>query len=386
MESKNIGLNLIAIGAVLAGFFLFVMYWKVVFNFPLSKQDRISHVSFSPDGKKLLFDRRKGDGIVRLHVYDIATGELGTYQEREGEKWIMGRYSCNGKHIVFVLMPVLCSFTGCVNDPANMQIAVMDTDGKNLRVITNTPGPKIFPSFSYSGEKIIFAKAGRIRTEGKTPYADYDFFEVDVETSKEVRLTNFKFFIVSPPSYFPDEKTFIFSAESPHNVPSLAENGEIILRESKDFYSDKEAYKAYQRKYWKHEIYKLHAGQLELEPYVLHGKEQPDEKFEPFLLLGKKQPSHPLLTPDGKHLFFHAPTYKPDGTGGRDEFFRYVPDGKHQRVSNLNFATSSSAVSPDGKLLVSVSPGDHIRHIEICQVQNSKCHELFLPVKAVIIN
>ena len=88
-------------------------------------------------------------------------------------------------------------------DPANWQIAIMDPDGKNVKKITNTPGLKIYPSFSHSGRKIIFARADVIRESGHTPAADYDVYEVDVETGRETRLTQFRF--------FRDVKTILFS-------------------------------------------------------------------------------------------------------------------------------------------------------------------------------
>jgi Tol biopolymer transport system component len=360
MESKNIRKNLNAIGAVLVGFFVFVMFLEFIFDSARSKFDRINHISFSPDGKNLLFDRSKGDRRLRLHVYDFATGELSAYQSPDGEYWSMGRYSRDGKRIVFVIMPLLCSFTGFKSDPVNMQIAIMDPDGRNVRVITSTPGVKIFPSFSHTGKKIIFAKAGRIMTEGRTPAADYDFFEVDVETGKETRLTNFKFFMVSPPSYLPDDKTFIFSAYGPSELVNIGMS-----------LTDRSKYEYLHAKYDRDNIYRLRAGQQELEPYVVPGKEQPRE---------------PLVTPDGEKLFFHGQAYKPDGKGDRDQFFRYATDGKHQRVSNLKFGIWSSAVSPDGKLLASVGGGTEIRRIEICQVQDGSCQELFLPGQAAIIN
>ena len=48
------------------------------------------------------------------------------------------------------------------------------------------------------------------RRGGRTPVADYDVYEVDVETGRETRLTQFKFYQISNPYYFPDDKTFIF--------------------------------------------------------------------------------------------------------------------------------------------------------------------------------
>jgi len=69
------------------------------------KQDIIREISFSPDGKKIIFDRRNAGSASMIHVYDLSTGELSAYQSPEGEKWGDARYSFDGKHIVFIVMP-----------------------------------------------------------------------------------------------------------------------------------------------------------------------------------------------------------------------------------------------------------------------------------------
>ena len=153
------------------------------------KKDFIRSISFSPDGKKLLFSRIKTGELHRIQVYTMETGDLAVYQPPEGERWIQARYSFDGKRIVFIAMPLI----ECKEDLDNAQVAIMDVDGKNVRKITNTPGLKIYPSFSHTGKKIIFARPAVIRKSGRTPAGDYDVYEVDVVTGRETRLTYFKF-------------------------------------------------------------------------------------------------------------------------------------------------------------------------------------------------
>ena len=52
------------------------------------KQDFISEISFSPDGKKILFSRRNGGRPYMLHVYDLTTAELSAYQSPKEETWM----------------------------------------------------------------------------------------------------------------------------------------------------------------------------------------------------------------------------------------------------------------------------------------------------------
>jgi Tol biopolymer transport system component len=49
-----------------------------------------------------------------------------------------------------------------------MQIAVMDSYGKNIKKITTGSGAKLYPTFSRSGKN---TRAPYMRKEGKTPAA-----------------------------------------------------------------------------------------------------------------------------------------------------------------------------------------------------------------------
>lgn len=83
----------------------------------------------------------------------------------------MGKYSYDGKRIVFSVFPIKSNDD---LDLGNMQIAVMDTDGKNYKKVTTGAGAKVYPTFSHDGKKILYACAAYIRKKGKTPAADYD--------------------------------------------------------------------------------------------------------------------------------------------------------------------------------------------------------------------
>lgn len=221
-------------------------------------RDSIRCISFSPDGKKILFDRKKNNKPYIIYKYDTETGELSAYQSPAGERWGQARYSYDGKRIVFMEMPLI----GNNEDPANWQIAVMDSDGKNVRKISNTVGFKIYPSFSHNGKKIIFARADKIRKRGATPAGDYDVYDVDVETGQETRLTYFKFFQISGPYYFPDDKTFIFWGESPFSYPAIpgSDRNPAIM---------KEINKELQAKYKYNSIYVMQGHEKKLVPCLV---------------------------------------------------------------------------------------------------------------------
>jgi len=282
-------------------------------------KDTINHLSFSPDGKKLLFDRcREGD--CQVQVYDLAMEELSTYKSPPGERWTMARYSYDGTKIVFSAIPMGRTYLGL----SDMQIAIMDLDGKNVRKITTGPGAKIYPVFSHSGTKVLYARAGYMRKSGKTPAADYDAWEVDLATGKEKRLTFYSFFNMSNLTYFPDDKRFLCWGFAPMTLPGIPEN-------------DREAYEK-EIKGWKYganNIFALREGMTEAEPpYVVVGYEY------------GRLSQRPLLSKDGTRLLFES-----EGT-----FYLYSPDGNHRRIGGGGSVTSA-AISSDGEYLGYIGAG-----------------------------
>ena len=331
------------------------------------KKDVIREISFSPDGKKLIFDRSNIGRASMIHVYDLMTGELSAYQSPEGEKWIHARYSFDGKSIVFIAMPLI----GQKEDPANWQIAVMDPDGKNVRKITNTTGLKIFPSFSHTGRKIIFARADVIRKKGsRTPAADYDVYEVDVKTGRETRLTHFRFFQMSRPFYFPDDKTFVFWGEFPRAYPAIPDsdgNSAIMDKVRKEL----------EAKYQRNSIYVMQANEKELKPYLVMPDYQ--KKFKMYVA-GSETSRLPSLSADGSVLVFVSLGYKPDGSADWEQLYQYSADGNHRRITHLP-ATSlwNQAVSPNGELLAVVYGEQTINNIVLYQVKDGTSKEISLP-------
>ena len=330
------------------------------------KSDVIRNISFSPDGKKLLFNRRSVGEEYRTHVYNLETGELAAYQSPKEERWLQARYSFDGKLIVFIAMPLIEH----KEDLDNAQVAIMDVDGKNVRKITNTPGLKIYPSFSHSGRKIIFARADVIRKSGRTPAADYDVYEVDVETGRETRLTYFKFFSISELYYFPDDKTFVFWGDYPLAYPAIPES-------NKDIGVMQNIREELKSKYKKNSIYVMQANAKELKPYLVMPEYQ--KRFKHYVA-DSEHSRQPSLSGDGSVLIFAAQGYKPDGSANWDQLYKYSADGNHRCITNLYKATIiSQAVSPDGKLVAIVYGEMTKNKIVVCHVKDGKSREITLP-------
>ena len=343
-------------------FFACFMAFTGCANADKGKHDVIREISFSPDGKKLIFDRRNAGRPGMIHIYDLTTGELSAYQPPKDERWFHARYSFDGKCIVFIV--------SSEEDPLNPQIAIMDPDGKNVRKITNTTGLKFSPSFSHTGRKIIFARPDVIRKSGRTSAADYDVYEVDVETGRETRLTYFKFFGMSKPYYFPDDKTFVFWGESPFAYPAIPNSDRNVA-------VMKKINKELESKYKKNSIYVMQANEKELKPYLVMPEYQ--KKFKDYVAISESS-SRPSLSADGAVLIFMSTGYKPDGSADWDQLYRYSADGNHRQITHLYKSTIwSQSVSSNGELVAIVYGEMTKNKIVLCQVKDGTSREVTLP-------
>ena len=316
------------------------------------EDDSISNLSFSHDGKKVVFDRCRDDGC-QIQVYDLATGELAAYQSPKNERWTMGRYAYDGKRIAFSIIPVksgkspLSFLAEDVLDLGNMQIAVMDADGKNFRKVTSGPGAKLYPVFSHNGKKILYTCAAYIRESGGTPAANYDAWEVDLETGRQTRLTFHEYFYMGYLSYYPDDERFIYYGSRP------------LVSEGMRFNYMNE--------------YAFGTKMVELERQgkgihgvvVMKGKELIPHAYD----FGEKvRAEKPLLNKDGSILL-----YEKSVSAGK--FYLYSPDGNHRLVGQGG-SVDSAAISPDGELF-GVSLGVAIDTFMV--KDGNRKHILYLP-------
>jgi len=288
-------------------------------------RDEIDHLSFSHDGKKVLFDRCRNEDC-QIQVYDLETGELSAYQSPPNERWTMARQSYDGKKTVFSIIPAGDKYL----DLTQMQIAVMDVDGKNFKKLTSSPFPKIYPTFSHSGKKVLYVKASRIRKQGRTPASDYDAWEVDIETGKEIRLTHFEYLSMNSVCYFPDDETFLYKADGPFAFPGL----EFPKDSEGRFIDIKAALAMIGEEQMKRKIY------LSGVRVMKKGDVFPQSLYK---FGGSIHPIRPLLSKDGTKLFFEQ-------AASAGKLYLYSQDGNHRFVSHPG-TYKSAAISPDGDYL-----------------------------------
>lgn len=55
-------------------------------NLKRSQIENIRNISFSPDGKRIIFDRVQKNKVM-INMYDLETGELSAYEVPQGEQW-----------------------------------------------------------------------------------------------------------------------------------------------------------------------------------------------------------------------------------------------------------------------------------------------------------
>ena len=292
------------------------------------EEDTISNLSFSHDGKKVVFDRCQNEGC-QIQIYDLETGELAAYQSPQNERWTMGKYSYDGKRIAFSVFPIKSNND---LDLGNMQIAVMDAGGKNYKKVTTGAGAKLYPTFSHDGKKILYACAARIRESGKTPAADYDAWEVNLETGEQTRLTFFEYFYMGSLTYFPDDERFIYYGE----LPSVFEGVRSYPNETA----------------FKQKMIELAKKGMDIHGVVvMKGKEMIPEIYS----FGDKViPEKPLLSKDGSMLIFEKAV-------SAGKFYLYSPDGNHRLVVHAG-PSVSAAVSLDGGLFAIIAASSATIH------------------------
>lgn len=325
--------------------FIFIIFMTSIGGcFAMYKEeDSIKELSFSHDGKKVVFDRCRDEGC-QIQVYNLETGELAAYQSPHNERWTMGKYSYDGKRITFSVFPIKPNDD---LDLGNMQIAVMDADGKNYKKVTNGPGAKLYPAFAHNGKKILYACAARIREKGGTPAVDYDAWEVNLETGEQTRLTFFEYFYMGYLTYFPDDERFIYYGDRPGIYEGLRS------------YPDVNAFGA-------------KMVELESQGRGIHGvvvMKGKDLIPGVYNFGAKVRAEKPLLSKDGSMLIFEKSV-------SAGKFFLYSPDGNHKLVGEGG-SVSSAATSPDEGLLAFIAVSETM---DISTVQDGKTKlSLYLP-------
>jgi Tol biopolymer transport system component len=192
---------------------------------------------FRPDGKKILFASSHLDPEARKKQ----TAEYKEREEQQGKrrpyKWDFdpwmdiweanpdgtelrrltdckgyaaeGSYSADGRQIVF-----------CSQRDGNLELYIMDTDGKNARQLTHAPGCyNGGPFFSPDGKRVIF------RSDRKKP--DYlQLYVINADGTGERPLTDDPDWVQWGPYWYKDGRHIIY-AGADHSNPTVRPNYDL---------------------------------------------------------------------------------------------------------------------------------------------------------------
>ena len=180
---------------------------------------------FSPDGKKIIFasshedpdakkhyeveykqraeDKKTGvrrryswdfDPFMDIYEADLDGGNLKNLTKSKGYD-AEGSYSADGKQIVF-----------CSNRDGNLELYIMDADGKNVKKVTTAP--KCYnggPFFSPDAKQIIFRSDRKEKDR-------LQLYVINVDGTKEKALTENDKWVYWAPYWYKDAKHIIYTA------------------------------------------------------------------------------------------------------------------------------------------------------------------------------
>jgi TolB protein len=200
---------------------------------------RTSCSYFSPDGKKIIFASSHLDPEAKKHQQeeyakreeDLKAGIHRRYQwdfdpymdifecnpDGTGLKRLTdakgydaeGSYSSDGRHIVF-----------CSNRDGNLELYIMDADGKNTRKLTNTPNCyNGGPFFSPDGKRVIFRSDRKEKDR-------LQLYMINSDGTGEIALTDNDKWVYWAPYWYKDGRHTIFTAAD-HSDPLKRPNYDL---------------------------------------------------------------------------------------------------------------------------------------------------------------
>lgn len=318
----------------------------------------ISRLGFSPDTTRLIFDLCRQQKC-EITVYHLRDRSLHSYRPAAGQFWSSGSYSPDGTKVAFISNDLVAEERSLWR-----QVSIMNIDGSNIRVITDSRHYKINPSFSHDMKKIIYARAGVTRrTEQRDWIGDWDIFEVDIATGHEHQLTDHQFFSMDRPYYLPEGRRFLFSADGMRKFGDIRTLNPV----------KQEAPKAYQDRYRGNHIYIKEPGDPDLSPAFIHGAAT----------------TRPRISTDGTRILFTARTNELDSSPDRVNY-RYdlfLKEGEDiRRLTKSGSLILDSALSPDGKLVAFASGEPSRPKLFVMSADGGAPEEIDLPATATAIN
>jgi Tol biopolymer transport system component len=353
--------------------YIFYISWMIVIGGFMYQQDcsadnssgfSYAAISFTPDSQKLVFNRcqHQQPDNCNIHILDLKTKALSYYQPPANQEWYAAKFSPSGKHVVFVAAPLSPGYlqgedkNKVYPDWGNAQIAIMDADGRNVRLLTNTKGYKMAPNFSWSGKKVLYVQGEMRKAGSKSVAAGFDAYEIDLESGNIRQLTDFKLFQMGRPSYLLGDEKFVVEASGPNNISGV-DDYPAYWRNADKKYNNSWVY-----------IFNANSGTQKLER-----------------LFGQLvSAASPAVDAQGS-LYFHAQPSSVD----RFKLFRVDVKGNLISWELPNMQPRYVEVSPDGRRWAVISKAaspDELNGIHVFDLASNKWEEISASAEAHLIN
>ncbi len=146
-------------------------------------------LSVHPNSEEILFLEFKPDelqSVSRLLRYHLKTGDLRYYDLPTDYVYLDASFSPSGKYIVMRRAPNIKGNEDARRQAyASSEIAMMNSDGTDLKVIPLKAGLKMAPVMSHDDKYIAYWRATQRPDGSKSFAAGFDVWEVDLRTGKE---------------------------------------------------------------------------------------------------------------------------------------------------------------------------------------------------------
>lgn len=160
----------------------------------------IEWANFNPAKKEIVIaiNKQKYSGIFVVNYQGKVLRWLGKNTDKT---WYgFPRYDFKGQRIALASLV----------SGRHSEIYIMDSDGKNIKRVTNTTGFDQHPSFSHDGNKIFFVRA-KVYKDPRHPLAvrgmnERDLYWVDLSTGAVHRLTHGNYNDMDDPQALPGDK------------------------------------------------------------------------------------------------------------------------------------------------------------------------------------
>jgi Tol biopolymer transport system component len=186
--------------------------------------------SYAPSGDRLVCNTERGAALRNGLLVMKADGSSRSVIFRDPEKNALAPvWSPNGDRIAFALGEAR-AFIPFQPAHAAAHLAVIDPDGKNLRVLTEGSRNDGFPSWSPDGRRLVYRTTEKLGAEKMIKGLRI----IDVETRKVEALTD-GVFNDNFPAWSPDGKRIAFTSDrdGPSNIYTIEPDGKGLRRLTK---------------------------------------------------------------------------------------------------------------------------------------------------------